>query len=449
MQAGGTRRYRPINAYDILFAGAGVNGDFAGATVDLDFLDPSVHSDDRSVYLTLRRNDVDFRMMGTQGNQTRLARVLNETVATATGSLADVVNTVYDLSDAEAVDAMASMTGVVHRHVARASLGEARSFMGVSTSRLGSVARGPAFAGLAVNRVNTAGVQAGLAAAEQPGREATRGWWVAGMGGLRTLRGTEGDPSARVEALGMVVGFDAALTSKMTVGIIGAGAAPRITLGGPSDRAEMQTWQAGVYGRYRTGRSRIDFAAGGGRQRHSTERAVTDGVRAWTAGASYRGRTLASQVEYGYTLNLGRRFRLEPSLGVQYTGLRTDPFAEAGAGALNLGVPERQVRSGRSLVGGRLEKQLGTSSRTVTVEGRASWARELTPLTDVTMHLAGDSARNGLLLRATDQPRNVGLFGGAIVVEVPRQLQLLADLDMEVSGLVKAWRASAGMRMGW
>jgi outer membrane autotransporter protein len=145
----------------------------------------------------------------------------------------------------------------------------------------------------------------------------------------------------------------------------------------------------------------------------------------------------------------GRRFRFEPSLGAQYTGLRFDGSTEAGSGALDLGVPVRQVRSGRSLVGGRLEKQLGTSSRTVTLEGRASWARELTALTDVTMHLAGDSARNGLLLRPTDQPRNLGLFAGAIVVEVPRQFQVIADVNWELSGLVKMWRGSVGVRMGW
>ena len=49
--------------------------------------------------LTLRRNDVDFRSVGTSGNQTAVALSLNALVRTATGPMADVINNVYDLSD--------------------------------------------------------------------------------------------------------------------------------------------------------------------------------------------------------------------------------------------------------------------------------------------------------------------------------------------------------------
>ena len=74
--AGGSRRYRPINRYTIAATGVGVSGAFSGVTSNLSYLDPSLQYDSSHVYLTLRRNDVDFRSMGTQGNQTSVASVV-------------------------------------------------------------------------------------------------------------------------------------------------------------------------------------------------------------------------------------------------------------------------------------------------------------------------------------------------------------------------------------
>ena len=113
IRAIGTRKYRPINFYRMLESGGGVHGTFSNVTTTLPYLDPSVQYSGNTVDFTLRRNDVDFRTMGTQGNQTSVAQALNALVSTATGGLASVVNTIYDLEDRDALNAMSSMTGVV------------------------------------------------------------------------------------------------------------------------------------------------------------------------------------------------------------------------------------------------------------------------------------------------------------------------------------------------
>ena len=71
---GGTVRYRPITVYPIMRAAGPGPGVFTNVVSDARFLNPSLEYDSAGVFLTLRRNDVDFRTAGTRGNQTAVAR---------------------------------------------------------------------------------------------------------------------------------------------------------------------------------------------------------------------------------------------------------------------------------------------------------------------------------------------------------------------------------------
>jgi hypothetical protein len=61
--------------------------------------------------------------------------VLNRLVGSATDTMAAVVNNVYDLSPAQAVDAIGSMTGMIHQQ-ARSGLDNARTFVGANVRRI-------------------------------------------------------------------------------------------------------------------------------------------------------------------------------------------------------------------------------------------------------------------------------------------------------------------------
>ena len=137
VHATATHRYHPINRWVIGMSNGGVVGTFAGATSDTGYLVPSLEYDARNAYLTLRRNDVDFRSAGTTGTQTAVAQMFNRLVGSATGSVADTVNTLYDLSPAQARPAFGSMSGLLYQYVAMNGLTSARSFLGVNMRHLG------------------------------------------------------------------------------------------------------------------------------------------------------------------------------------------------------------------------------------------------------------------------------------------------------------------------
>jgi outer membrane autotransporter protein len=302
--------------------------------------------------------------------------------------------------------------------------------------------------GLAVNSLAAASAGASVGGAAAEGRETTRGWWLSGLGGLATYRGRAGDAGARVPLHGLAVGFDGAVTRDLTLGVSGGEALPQVLLDDADDRTRARMLQVGTYGRYRKNASRIDGAFGFGGHWNNTTRSITDGVAVPVAHASTGGRSLASQIEYGYRFTLGNGIGLEPEAGFQYGRLRLDGATEEGAGALGLIIPDRRVGSRRTLAGGRVGKSFDRGTP-FTVEGRASWAHELNPIGDLHMRLVGDSWTNGFDLSAPDQLRNSAVLGFSIAGNRAKRLRFFANVDAEISGPMTNVTANVGVNRSW
>jgi autotransporter-associated beta strand protein len=453
VRAGGTRRYRPINRYMIAAAGGSVTGTFAGATSNVGYLMPSLQYQGREVFLTLRRNDVDFRAVGARGNQNAVASVLNQLVPTATGSLADHINNVYDLSNGDALQSLNSMTGIQYQHVARSSLDTAQTFMALSLKRLGVVSRSAgspiAGAGLAVNDLAAANSGASFAGAGQADPVSVKGWWVSGLGGLARYNGNAVDAGARVPTHGLAVGFDGAVTPDLTIGVSGGEAMPEVLLNGADDHTKSRMLQVGFYGRYRKNASRLDGAVSVGNLWNRTWRSITDGVVTPVAGASFGGAAFASQIDYGYSFGFGKGFSFEPAAGLQYGHLTLDGATEDGAGALGLVVPDRRERSRRTLAGGRFGKAFSGPASQFVVEGRASWAHEFSPIRDIRMRFIGDETTSGFDVAAPNQLRDSAVVGFGFAGNRTKHLRIFVNFDGEVSGPLNSWNGNVGVTRSW
>jgi autotransporter-associated beta strand protein len=440
VQAGGTGRYHPINSYRIFSANRGVVGAFAGATSNLSYLNSSLQYDDQHVYLTLRRNDVDFRSTGTAGNQTAVAIVLNQLVATATGALADVVNNVYDLSNSDARQSMSSMTGSLYQRVARANLDVSQTFLSASMRRLRQLGAdhgddGPsdsAYAGA---------LRSPASQSNSPGH----GLWFSSLGGVTNYRGDAVDPGARLPLFGLMLGGDVSLGTSTTVGVSGGGATPELTLDGSPDHSTTHQWQLGTYGRIGHERSRLDASFGFSGQRNEALRLITDGATAVTTTSSYEGRTIASQLEYRYTWPIGRGFSIAPLGGLQLGFLKTDGFGEQRSSVLALNVAEHTSESVRTLFGAAASGAVGR----MVVEGRSAWLHELRPLTEMSVRFQGDPYTSGFAVAAPLQFRDGALVGGDLSGTLGRGFQVFAVFDGGFGGPVTSWRANFGFDKSW
>ncbi|MGE5815168.1 MAG: autotransporter outer membrane beta-barrel domain-containing protein, partial [Acidobacteriota bacterium] len=414
-------------------------------TTSVGYLDPSVQYSANTMDLTLRRNDVDFRTMGTRGNQTAVALVLNQLVATATGGLASVVNNVYDLTDGDGLDAMDSMTGVVYQFGARLGLDASRAFTSAAMRRLSTVTRAEE------RPLPSAGFGVAGTMTPAPGTSENRyGAWFSGFGGVTRYYGSSVDASAKAPSPGVIGGFDAALTDTISLGVSGGRAWPEVTLDGRPDRGTSKVTHAGLYGRYGNGVTRIDAALGFSRVDQEGFRTMTDGVGTVAAESSSQGNGVMFHVEYGRSFELGRGFSVEPGAGLQLGQLHLDGFVEQGGDVLALNVPARTAKSQRLLTGGRVGKTFGSVSNSkMMVEARAAWAHEFRALDDVNLRFSADPFANEFALAPSNDQRDSAVLGFSFAADPGANFRLFVDVGGEVGGTSRIWSGMIGLTRRW
>ena len=442
--AGGARPYGAINKYLIFRADGGVNGTFSGVSSNISFLDPSLQYDPRQVFLTLRRNDIDFRIPDGDPNETEIAGQFNDLVKKAEGSLATVVNNVYGLDAAGRTRALNSMTGVMYQYVARTSLDASQMFVRANMRRLGLVGRG-GWRFVPNASLAATGVQAG----SEPGDGSNYGLWLNALGGVTNYHASGSDAGARVPTRGMIGGFDAMVGDAWTLGVSGGELSPEVTLDGRPDRTGTEMWQLGLYGRYARNASRLDTVVGVSRQDNNTTRVVTDGVTSVTASSNYEGTTISSHIEYGYTVNLGRGFSVEPQAGFQFGRLKWNAFNETGADVLALGVSAHHVHSKRLVTGAKLGKAFEAFGTRMMLEGRGAWARQFGGLDAIDVRLQGNTFTNGFNVALPDQLRSGAIVGAGFAGDARKTLAFFVDVETELGGPVRSWRGNVGVNKTW
>jgi outer membrane autotransporter protein len=235
----------------------------------------------------------------------------------------------------------------------------------------------------------------------------------------------------------------------LTLGVSGAYVAPHVYQDGGEDETAARVFSIGGYGRVAGGASRLDFGVSTGRERFETRRSITDGVDFASSSSEYDGRSLGGQVEYGYTFGLGGGVDLEAETGLQFYRQNLEAIQEAGAGVLNLAIPERTIESRRSLLGARLRKTIARASGTeIVFEGRGAWLHEFAGRADLPARFEGDLTTDGFRLPAPGRLKNNGLFGAGIYANTRGGLRFFADVIFE-SGPASRMSGSVGVGRRW
>jgi outer membrane autotransporter protein len=358
------------------------------------------------------------------------------------------------LSNTQAVNAFSSMSGLLYQYVAMNGLTSARSFLGVNMRHLGMTGGedeglNPA-TGHTLSYLTSGAAGSTLFESPSGSTASSGGWWVSSMGGAATYSGEGAEHGARSPMVGVVLGVDARVSDSVTLGVSGGEATPDVQLTDVADNTTARMTQFGVYGRIKQHRSYFDGGINFGTQRSRVSRAViANGLSASTASSNYDGRTITSQVEYGYRLDLGRGFTIAPQAGAQYGRLSLDGATEDGAGFLSLVVPARQVTSARSLAGVRVAKSFDSQGTALTIEGRTSWSHEFNPMPDLRMRLVGDSWTDGFDLAAPRVLRDSALAGATVAGGLTRSLRVFATIDSEMTGAFTSWSGNIGLVKSW
>jgi autotransporter-associated beta strand protein len=436
--------YAPATTYTILNATGGVAGTFAGAFVDLPFLQASLSYDPGNVFLTLAPGG--FARGAATANQAAAGAVLDRSVAGATGDFATVIGTLAGVSLQQGQAAMDAISGQNHSGFATAGIGNSLGFMNVLGQQM-SLARGGAGTG-----TRTALAQACDVACDGDAESRWSVWGslvgvtgsVAGNGGAATLTYNSGGAAAGIDyrvapdlLLGMGVGF----------------ASGNQWLSGFTGRAITDTYLATLYASFTRSGFYLDALAGIGLSNNNMTRQIPiAGLISRTAFGQTSANQVLGQVEAGYAIGLHEPSRARATPFVRLQGITNDQagFGEWGASSLNLNVAQQTTGSLRSTIGVDLEGAFDLGWRdALALQVRLGWAHEFADTSrPVTATFAGAPGTPFTVFGAAPQ-RNAAVIGLAASTAIAQSTSLYLRYDGDVGTGTDNHALSGGFRMRW
>lgn len=455
--------YRFATDYTILFAPAGITGEFATVVSNLAFLTPTLDYGPQSVELSLTRNDISYESVAASEDQRAVARILSHP-REGDFDLGAVVEQLNSLSGAEACQAFDSIAGRERAIQPQVTLLNQRALAQVAVSRLGGVATNDlrqtdpevkmagGYLQLAANDLIASDAPLLYALAGQPigaGNESPpdsrNGLWLQGFGGTGEIKANASGHDSSYTLGGIALGYDHTLGHAATIGLLGAYSNPRLRQ--EANRTTTNSTQAGAYGRYLHGDLGADLVVTFSKDNTESSRHITVGGLTRHALADYDGHGTSITSEFGYTIATVP-VSMQPFIGVQWSRQRHEAYSETGAGGLNLSIPATAIESLRSRLGLGASRFFGKEGKGLSVEGRAGWAHEFQGQGTIGATLNGDPAASIFSLAEVDIPRDSGQLGVGLAYS-SQTLHLYVNLDSDFNKVRQEHTLTAGLGYRW
>lgn len=352
--------YRPNATYTILTADGGVTGTFGYVGSDFAFLDPTLAYSAKAVTLSLRRNDTDFKAIGSTRNQ----------VAAGGGAESlGMGNRLYDailpLDRDSARKAFDRLSGEVHASLSGALIDDSRFLRDAASDRIRAAFDDVASAAMPVMAYGPGGAEIAAASTD------SFAGWSTSFGAWGALAGDGNAAEFSRSTGGMLVGGDAALGAHWRAGALAGYSRTSFNVDERASSGDSDNFHLGLYGGGRWGA--FGIRAGAGYSWHSidTQRSVAFGSFSEKLSADYNAGTAQLFGEAGYRLDTTLA-NFEPFAGLAHVSARRDAFAEkGGAAALHAAAASNDVTF--TTLGLRAAADANVGSIEATARGMVGW----------------------------------------------------------------------------
>ena len=401
--------FQPTTTYSILTANGGVSGQFAGATTDMAFLNPSLTYSPQNVTLRLQRNEVSLQNIAQTPNQRAAAGALS---ALDTGPL---YSAVVQLNAANARTAFDSLSGEVHASLKSAAFEDSRFVRNASLGRLRESFDTPAATAIDAPAASGSGVWA----------QAVDSWGSTDADGNAS--------SLERTTRGIFLGADTRVGDDWRLGVLGGYSKSRVT---PDDRpslAKTDTYHVGVYGGKQWGQLGLRTGATYSAGKADTRRDIAfPGFSGQTA-AKYDINTTQAFGELGWKMPMANG-SLEPFAGLAHVKLSTDGFTESG-GVAGLSGSNSSTHATYSTLGLRGTTNAGMPNSQTRLRGLVGWRHAFGDVTPTSaLALAGQP---GFSVAGVPIARNALVLEGGIDFAVSRNLTMGVSYVGQASSQVR------------
>jgi autotransporter-associated beta strand protein len=436
--------YAMSTTYTILNATGGVSGAFANATSSLPFLQPSLSYDSNNAYLTLKPGG--FAMGAQTTNQAAVGRVLDRSVAGATGDFATVIGTLATFPLAQGQAAMDAISGQNYSGFGTANIGGGLMVMNVLGQQM-SQARGGSGAG---TRVALAQVCDVACEGEKPGPWSL---WGSALGVTGSVAGNGTTSTLTYNGGGIATGADYRVDPRFLVGVGLGFVSGNQYLSGFSGRGTTNSYQASLYASFVQSAFYLDAQAGYGyNDNQMTRQILIPGLQSRIAMGRTGANQFLGQVEAGYRIDIYERAAasLTPFARFQATTVNQAAFTESGASSLSLNVAQQITNSARTVLGAELAGTIDAGWRDkLALQFRLGWAHEYADTSrPVTASFAGAPGAAFTVFGAAPQ-RDAATIGLAANTNIAERTALYFRYDGEVGNGTDNHAFSAGLRMTW
>ena len=446
---GATGVYAMSTTYTILNATGGVTGTFANANSLFPFLQPSLSYDANNVYLTLKPGG--FGAGAATPNQAAVGRVLDQSVAGASGDLATVIGTLATYTSTQGQAAMNAISGQNYSGFGTANLGGGLLFMNALGQQMG-LARGGFGGGTRVAVAQACDVV--LADSDACDGEASP-WslWGSAMGGTGSVAGNGNAGTLTYNAGGVATGVDYRFDPGFLAGIGVGFSTGNQWASGFSGLGTTSSYQASLYASFTQRAFYLDGLAGYGyNDNQMTRQIALPNLAARTAQGRTGANQFLAQVEAGYRIGLYEpaAASISPFVRFQGTTNSQNGFTESGAGALNLNVAAQTTGSDRSVLGAEFAGAFGVEGREkLALQMRLGWAHEYANTArPVTASFAGAPGANFTVFGAAPQTDSA-VFSLAASTVVAQGVSLYARYDGEMATGTSTHSLNGGLRVNW
>jgi uncharacterized protein with beta-barrel porin domain len=273
---------------------------------------------------------------------------------------------------------------------------------------------------------------------------ATAQWnvWAAGFGGSQVTTGNSGSAS---RSFGTVIGADYALSPQTRMGFALAGGGTGFANNFSSGRSDL--FQAGAFVRHSTGPAYVATALAYGWQ------AITGDYQATRAGTGLNetanANAYSGRIEGGYRF-AARWLGITPYAAAQVTSFRLPNTARSAyaADAPNAAAGSDGLTNSRTELGLRTSTSFALLGSTMSLRGRLAWAHDFNVGQSVSAAFQALPGQ-GFVVGGTALAPNAALTGIAFELRDLCGWSATANLDSEVSSLVRSYTGKAVLRYAW
>ena len=275
--------------------------------------------------------------------------------------------------------------------------------------------------------------------------------WGSAFGGGSNTDGNAviGSNNASVRAFGLAAGADYRISPSTLVGFALSGGGTNFSVIGSNGSGRSDLFQAGAFVRHTKGAAYVTAAAVYGWQDVTTDRTVTvagvDRLR-----AEFNANAWSGRVEGGYRY-VTPWMGITPYAAGQFTTYQLPAYAEqvlSGSNAFALNYAAKDVTTGRSELGVRLDRSFAMPNAVLTLRGRAAWAHNFNTDRSVTALFQSVPGATFLVSGAAQAP-NTALTTASAEMKWLNGWSAAATFEGEFSDITRSYAGKGVVRYSW